>query len=123
VVSRLFERKTAAREHHRLLDENIFYLESLGVVHRGLRILDTLDLDEVGEAILDRVLAETSAQGGILWLPTEDQPDRLFLHTVRGLVSSEREPREISWSTHPLAPWFERGEPVAEPPAARRTTT
>lgn len=116
VVARLFERSAAAREHHRLLDENIFYLESLGVVHRALCILETLDLDEVGEAILERVLAETSAQGGILWLPTEDNPDRLVLHTVRGLVSTEREPREISWSTHALAPWFERGEAVPEPP-------
>lgn len=116
VVARLFERSVVAREHHRLLDENMFYLESLGVVHRGLRILETLDLNEVGEAILERVLAETSAQGGVLWLPTEENPDRLVLHTVRGLVSAEGEPREIAWSAHPLAPWFERGEAVPEPP-------
>jgi len=117
VVARLFERSAAAREHHRLLDENIFYLESLGVVHRGLGIVATLDLDEVGEAILERVLSETSAQGGILWLPSEDNPDRLVLHTVRGLVSTDREPREMSWSAHALAPWFERGEAVPEPSA------
>jgi len=115
VVARLFERSVVAREHHRLLDENIFYLESLGVCHRGLRLLETLDLDEVGEAILERVLAETSAQGGVLWLPAEENPDRLVLHTVRGLVSTDREPREISWSAHPLAAWFDRGEAVPEP--------
>jgi DNA-binding response OmpR family regulator/GGDEF domain-containing protein len=115
VVARLFERSAAAREHHRLLDENIFYLESLGVYHRGLRILDTLDLDEVGEAILERLLSETSAQGAVLWLPHEENPDRLHLHSVRGLVAPEREPREISWKSHPLTEWFKRGEPCHDP--------
>jgi diguanylate cyclase (GGDEF)-like protein len=113
VVARLFERRAVAEEHSRLLDENIFFLDSLGVYQRGVRILEKLDLDGVGDAILERLMAETSAQGGVLWLSTEDNADRLRLHSVRGLVVADQEPKEISWSKHPHAASFERGLPFA----------
>jgi len=114
VVARLSERRAVTREHSRLLDENIFFLDSLGVYQRGLKILEKLDLDEVCDALLERLLIETSAQGGVLWLPVEDEPDRLTLHTARGLVAPEREPRDVSWSRHPLSDMFSRGEPFYE---------
>ena len=114
VVARLFGRCVAAQEHSRLLDENMYFLDSLGVYQRGLPILEELEIDAVGDAILDRLMAETSAQGGALWLPAEpaeNDTDSLHLESVRGSVSPDRVGTEISWSGHPQALELVRGEP------------
>ncbi len=111
VVMRLFERQAVVQEHTRLLDENIFFLDSLGVYQRGLRILEKLDPDDACEAILERLMAETSAQGGVLWLPTGAGEDRFLLRAVRGLVVTDQEPREISWTRHACAASLKTGKP------------
>ncbi|MDP3938578.1 MAG: response regulator, partial [Deltaproteobacteria bacterium] len=111
VVMRLFERQAVVQEHTRLLDENIFFLDSLGVYQRGLRILEKLDPDDTCEAILERLMAETSAQGGVLWLPAGESEDRFLLRSVRGLVVTDQEPREISWTRHACAASLKTGKP------------
>lgn len=111
VIMRLFERRAVVEEHTRLLDENVYFLDSLGVYQRGLRIMEKLDPDELCEAILERLTAETSAQGGALWLAREEKRNRLKLQSVRGLVVPDQEPGEISWSDHPSAELLKQGKP------------
>ncbi|MFQ5459057.1 MAG: response regulator, partial [Myxococcota bacterium] len=79
VVMRLFERRAVVQEHTRLLDENVYFLDALGVYQRGLSILEQLNPTDLCDAILERLMAETSAQGGVIWLSREEDRNRFRL--------------------------------------------
>lgn len=111
VVMRLFERRAVVQEHTRLLDENVYFLDALGVYQRGLSILEQLNPTDLCDAILERLMAETSAQGGVIWLSREEDRNRFRLQRVRGLVVPEEEVREFTLGDHPHADPLRSGRP------------
>lgn len=92
LVNKLLSRRNLAIEHNRLIRENLEYFEMLSVYDRGMKFIDTVDPDRLGEQIIDSILNITNAQGGILWLKTPSVPDQLQRFASLGLVRVEDEP-------------------------------
>lgn len=111
VIDRLQERATLYDEHARLLNENIQYAELQQIFQRGLRVMQSLDLESTCERLLETLCEVCSAQGAALWLAREDSGE-LYLHGYRGLVEPGDLP--MSWTPQRSALGKEllRGLPV-----------
>ncbi len=111
VIDRLQERATLYDEHARLLSENIQRAETQQLFHRGLRILQTLDLETVCESLLETLSDVCGAQGAALWLAREDGAE-LVMHGYRGLIEPASLPMALAFSSSPVASELQRGWPV-----------
>lgn len=95
IIDRLQERATLYDEHARLLDENIHFAEVQQIYQRGLRIMQSLDLETVCERLLETLSEVCGAQGAALWLGRDDGSE-LSLHGYRGLIEAAALP--MSWT-------------------------
>ena len=96
LINKLLSRRNLALEHTRLIRENLEYFEMLSVYDRGMKFLDTVDPDRLGEQVIDTILNITNAQGGILWMKTPSVPNQLQRFASLGLVRVEDEPVHLS---------------------------
>lgn len=94
VIDRLQERSTLYDEHARLLDENLHHAAIQQIYQRGLRVMQTLNLETVCESLLETLSDTCGAQGAALWLGREDGGE-LAMHGYRGLLELAALP--ISW--------------------------
>ena len=94
IIDRLQERATLYDEHARLLNENIHFAEVQQIYQRGLRVMQSLDLETVCERLLEGLSEVCGAQGAALWLGREDGAE-LSLHGYRGLIEAAALP--MSW--------------------------
>lgn len=70
----------------------------LSVQQKCLKILSILDLDSLLYVILDSIMAETNAQGSILWLASNENRNELKLAAAIGVVNISTEREVISYS-------------------------
>ena len=92
LIDKLLSRRNLALEHNSLVLENLEYFETLSVYDRGMKFLEILDPDRLAEVIIDSVLNLTNGQGGIIWLQSQTDPQKLQIFSSLGLVRVEDEP-------------------------------
>ena len=90
-------------ERDRLLAENIEYLGERSLFERALGLFSCLSVESLSQKLLEGLCNETGAQGGVLWLGSEDDPGQLSLFGARGLVRVEEERSSLSRSDLPKA--------------------
>jgi diguanylate cyclase (GGDEF)-like protein len=91
----ILQRRRLAAERDRLLAENIEYLGERSLFARALGLFSLCSRDALGEKVLEGLCEETGAQGGVLWLATEDGGGSLQLAAARGLVRLEEEREHV----------------------------
>lgn len=88
-------------EHARLLAENLEYMGAFTLYERGLGLFSLLAPEALADRIAEVFCLETAAHGGVVWIAREDDPERLSLAGVRGLVRIEAETEDLSLGSLP----------------------
>lgn len=114
LIRTILEKQNLVAEHGKLISENLEYFGILSVYQRCLRILSILDMERLLDLILDSVMSETNAQGGVLWLLLPENHDALRLATARGVVNIASEADTILLSSHSEAQMIKAGKPFYE---------
>ncbi len=83
-------------EHARLLAENIDYLAEHSLLEWALRFYSCLSVSTLAERVVEGLCVLTKAQGGVLWISDDDEPDRMVLAAARGLVRLDEEPAALT---------------------------
>jgi diguanylate cyclase (GGDEF)-like protein len=91
----IVERRRLRDEHGRLIAENLEYWDALSLYERALGLFSRLRVEPLAERVLECLCLDTGAQGGALWLASED-PERLQLAAASGLVRVAEEPEELA---------------------------
>jgi two-component system cell cycle response regulator len=119
-IEKILQNRRLRTEHARLLAENIEYMGERTLYERAVALFSCLAVDPLAARIVEGMCVETRAQGGIVWVVDEDDPDRLNLAAVRGLVRVNEEPDVVMLEQVPeeladgsrvslLLPWSEDG--------------
>ncbi|MBM2838415.1 MAG: response receiver-modulated diguanylate cyclase [Deltaproteobacteria bacterium] len=111
LIKTILEKQNLVAEHSKLISENLEYFGILSVYQRCLRILSILDMERLLEIILDSIMAETNAQGSVLWLFSPENDDLLKLATARGAVNISSEVDTLQISTHGQLGMIKTGKP------------
>ncbi len=111
VIDRLQERSTLYDEHARLLHENIQHAEHEQLFARGLKVMQSLDLETVCESTLESLSEICGAQGAALWLARDDGTE-LTMQGYRGLLEAGVLPMAWNPMQTALAPELGAGLPV-----------
>jgi len=111
IIDRLQERSTLYDEHARLLQENIEHVEHEQLFARGLKVMQSLDVETVCEAMLEALSEICSAQGAALWLSRDDGSD-LTMQGYRGLIEAGALPMAWNPMQTALAPELGAGMPM-----------
>ena len=98
LIDKLLSRRNLALEHNSLVLENLEYFETLSVYDRGMKFLEILDPDRLAEIIIDSILNLTNGQGGIVWLRSQTDPQKLQIFSSLGLVRVEDEPAFLPYT-------------------------
>jgi GGDEF domain-containing protein len=91
----ILQRRRLRAEHDRLLSENLEYVAETSLLERALSLFGTLGVEPLATRIVEELCRETGAQGGVLWIADEDDPERLELAAARGLVRTSEERRVL----------------------------
>ncbi len=75
---------------NKLISESVEYFP-LSLYKQGTKILTITQLDKLSDTVLDSLIEESGAQGGVLWLRDIEQPDQFVLSAARGLIKLEDE--------------------------------
>jgi diguanylate cyclase (GGDEF)-like protein len=97
----ILQNRRLKSEHARLLAENIEYIGERTLYERALGIFSTLSIEPLAVRIVEALCLETRAQGGVLWVAGEGDPEELDLAAARGLVRLADEPEAIELSELP----------------------
>lgn len=97
-------------EQEMLLTENLEYMGVLSRYARALGLCATLAPEPLAERIVEGLCLETRAQGGLLWIASEEDGKDLGLLAARGVVKAHDEPETLSVEEPP--PGL---EPLGEP--------
>jgi len=119
-LEKILHNRRLKAEHARLLAENIEYMGERSLFERATGLFSCLAVDPLGARIVEGLCIETRAQGGVVWIADEKQPDQLNLAAVRGLVRVNEEPNALPIGEVPeelvdgsrnstLRPWGEPG--------------
>jgi len=119
-LDKILHNRRLKAEHARLLAENIEYMGERSLFERATALFSCLAVDPLGARIVEGLCIETRAQGGVVWIADEKQPDQLSLAAVRGLVRVNEEPNAVRIADAPeelvdgsrnsvLRPWGEQG--------------
>jgi diguanylate cyclase (GGDEF)-like protein len=119
-LEKILHNRRLKAEHARLLEENIEYMGERSLFERAAALFSCLAVDPLAARIVEGLCVETRAQGGVVWVVGEEQPDRLNLVAVRGLVRVNEEPAAVAIADVPeelvdgsrnsvLRPWGEGG--------------
>ena len=111
LIKTIHEKQNLVAEHSKLITENLEYFGILSVYQRCLRILSILDMETLLDIILDSIMAETNAQGSLLWLFSPVNDDVLKLATARGAVNISSEVDTLHLSTHGQLGMIKAGKP------------
>jgi diguanylate cyclase (GGDEF)-like protein len=111
LIKTIHEKQNLVAEHGKLISENLEYFGILSVYQRCLRILSILDMETLLDIILDSIMAETNAQGSLLWLFSPVNDDLLKLATARGAVNISSEIDTLHLSTHGQLGMIKAGKP------------
>lgn len=111
LIKTVLEKQTLVAEHSKLISENLEYFGILSVYQRCLRILSILDMERLLDIILDSIMAETNAQGSVLWLFSPENDDVLKLASARGAVNISSEVDTVHLSTHGQLEMIKAGKP------------
>ena len=111
LIKTIHEKQNLVAEHSKLITENLEYFGILSVYQRCLRILSILDMEMLLDVILDSIMAETNAQGSLLWLFSPVNDDVLKLATARGAVNISSEVDTLHLSTHGQLGMIKAGKP------------
>lgn len=122
LIKTILEKQNLLAEHSKLISENLEYFGILSVYQRCLRILSILDLDRLLAVILDSIMAETNAQGSVLWLSSNENRNELKLAAARGVVNLSTEVDSISISAHGSEDMIRTGKPFYEKSSDGRET-
>jgi DNA-binding response OmpR family regulator len=98
----ILQRRRLRTERDRLLAENIEYMADRSLFERSVALFATLSLEALSEKILDAFARELDAEGGVLWLASDTDDDRLLLAAVHGLVRGSEEPESLSREDLPI---------------------
>ena len=94
----ILQNRRLKTEHARLLEENIEYIGERTLYERALGIFSTLSIEPLAVRVVEALCLETRAQGGVLWVAGEGEPEELDLAAARGLVRLADEPETIELS-------------------------
>lgn len=94
-VEAILQRRRLSEEHSRLMGENLEFMRVLSVYERGVGWFATVSLEPLAERIVEGLCLDTGAQGGVLWIARDDDPERYRLAAARGLVAVSEEPAEL----------------------------
>jgi len=111
LIKTIHEKQNLVAERSKLISENLEYFGILSVYQRCLRILSILDMETLLDIILDSIMAETNAQGSLLWLFSPVNDDVLKLATARGAVNISSEVDTLHLSTHGQLGMIKAGKP------------
>jgi len=100
-------------DHGRLLAENLEYMGAFALYERALGLFASLTPEALADRIAEVLCLETNAHGGVVWVARGENPERLGLACVRGVVRIETETEELDLSGLPpeLAPLADADEP------------
>lgn len=107
LVAAIEDALARARRRHeqdRLLDENLSYLSAFALYERAIALLSVGSLEPLADRLVEALCLETRAQSGVLWVVRDDDPDRLRLVALRGLVRARDEDEEIALGDLPREP-------------------
>jgi two-component system cell cycle response regulator len=119
-LDKILHNRRLKAEHARLLAENIEYMGERSLFERAAALFSCLAVDPLGARIVEGLCIETRAQGGVVWVADEKQPEQLNLAAVRGLVRVNEAPNALVIGDVPkalvdgsrnsvLEPWGEQG--------------
>ena len=97
----ILQNRRLKTEHARLLEENIEYIGERTLYERALGIFSTLSIEPLAVRVVEALCLETRAQGGVLWVAGEGNPEEFDLAAARGLVRLADEPETIELSELP----------------------
>lgn len=103
----VLQRRRLRIEHARLLSENIEYMGERTLIERATALFSILDVDALGDRIVEGLCIETGAQGGVLWVADDPERSGLALASVRGLVRMDEELERVGPEDIPVE--FARG--------------
>jgi two-component system cell cycle response regulator len=93
-INRILLRQSVGREHSQLLDENIEYYHLMTRYNHCLDLLKVDDLDRLGDLILDTMMDLLSAEGGVLWLASQEG-DKFSYRARRGLARLQKDEETV----------------------------
>ena len=99
----ILARRRLLNERDRLLAENIEYMGERSLFESALALFTSLSVDVLGERVLEGLTGEAGAQGGVLWLASEDEHGPLHLRAAQGLVRADEERRILARAELPDA--------------------
>ena len=102
-IDGILERRAMHAEHDRLMAENLAFMGHFAQYERALGLFATLALEPLADRIVEVLCLETNAHAGVAWLATPDQPGRLRLSGVGGLIRVKDEVEEIEVEDLPSA--------------------
>src|SRR5262245_37061499 len=97
----ILQKRRLQSEHARLLAENIEFMGERRLFERALGLFACVSLQPLAERSVEGLCLETQAQGGVLWVHSEEGP--LELAAARGLVRLDAEPERIGLDQLPSA--------------------
>ncbi len=93
-INRILLRQSVGREHRRLIDENMEFYYLMSRYNRCIDLLKVDDLDRLGDLILDTMMELLSAEGGVLWLASQDG-DKFHYRAKRGLARLQKDEETV----------------------------
>ncbi|MCP3983004.1 MAG: response regulator [bacterium] len=94
-VDGILERRAMRAEHDRLVAENISFMGHFAQYERALGLFSTLSVEPLADRIVETLCLETNAHAGVAWLADPDQPSRLQLSGVGGMIRIKDEVEKI----------------------------
>jgi DNA-binding response OmpR family regulator len=97
----ILARRRLANERDRLLAENIEYMGERSLFESALSLFTWLSVDALAERLLEGLVSESGAQGGVLWLLEEDAQGPLRVRAAHGLVRADEQRHSLLESDLP----------------------
>jgi len=114
-IEAILARRRLLNERDRLLAENIEYMGERSLFERALGLFTQLSSDALAQKLLDGLVAESGAQGGVLWLASQGEGAPFRLSAAQGLVRAAEERAAVALDDLPealaagsrsaIAPW------------------
>jgi diguanylate cyclase (GGDEF)-like protein len=102
-IETILDRRRLMNERDRLLAENIEYMGERSLFERALGLFAQLSSDALSQRLLDGLVAESGAQGGVLWLASHGEGGPLRLSAAQGLVRADEERTAVGLDELPTA--------------------
>jgi diguanylate cyclase (GGDEF)-like protein len=98
-LENILQKKRLQAEHARLLAENIEFMGERRLFERALGLFGVLAAQPLAERIIEGLCLETQAQGGVIWILSDE--GGFELAAARGIVRIDTEPEKLDASQLP----------------------